>query len=46
MIDLQGYGPRLIEGAGVTVQLAVLSLILAIILGLLTASAKCRATGF
>nr|WP_298059337.1 ABC transporter permease [uncultured Halomonas sp.] len=40
MLDLQGYGPRLIEGAGVTVQLAVLSLILAIILGLLTASAK------
>ncbi|PKG47648.1 ABC transporter permease [Halomonas sp. MES3-P3E] len=40
MIDLQGYGPRLLEGAGVTVQLAVLSLILAIILGLLTASAK------
>jgi arginine/ornithine transport system permease protein len=40
MIDLQGYGPRLIEGAGVTIQLAVLSLILAIILGLLTASAK------
>ncbi len=40
MIDLQGYGPRLIEGAGVTIQLAVLSLILSIILGLLTASAK------
>ncbi len=40
MLDLQGYGPRLIEGAGVTVQLAVLSLILAILLGLLTASAK------
>lgn len=40
MIDLQGYGPRLIEGAGVTIQLAVLSLILAIILGLLTATAK------
>ncbi|WP_249975790.1 ABC transporter permease [Vreelandella olivaria] len=40
MLDLQGYGPRLIEGAGVTLQLAVLSLILAIVLGLLTATAK------
>ncbi|MCE8010718.1 ABC transporter permease [Billgrantia desiderata] len=40
MIDLHGYGPRLLEGAGVTLQLAVLSLILALILGLLTASAK------
>ncbi|MEA2119969.1 ABC transporter permease [Halovibrio sp. HP20-50] len=40
MIDLQGYGPRLIEGAGVTIQLAILSLILAIVLGLLTATAK------
>ncbi|MBA2779078.1 ABC transporter permease [Billgrantia kenyensis] len=40
MIDLHGYGPRLLEGAGVTLQLAVLSLILALVLGLLTASAK------
>ncbi|MFW6345372.1 MAG: ABC transporter permease [Halomonas sp.] len=40
MLDLHGYGPRLLEGAGVTVQLAVLSLALAIVLGLLTASAK------
>lgn len=40
MLDLQGYGPRLIEGAGVTVQLAVLSLLLAVFLGLLTAIAK------
>ncbi|WP_104204668.1 ABC transporter permease [Billgrantia saliphila] len=40
MLDLQGYGPRLLEGAGVTIQLAVLSLILAVLLGLLTASAK------
>lgn len=46
MIDLQGYGPRLIEGAGVTIQLAVLSLILAIILGLLTASAKMSRSWF
>ncbi|MBB3331503.1 arginine/ornithine transport system permease protein [Halomonas campaniensis] len=40
MLDLHGYGPRLLEGAGVTIQLAVLSLALAIVLGLLTASAK------
>ncbi|MCG7599268.1 ABC transporter permease [Halomonas sp. McH1-25] len=40
MIDLQGYGPRLLEGALVTIELAVLSLLLAVVLGLLTASAK------
>ena len=40
MLDLHGYGPRLLEGAGVTLQLAILSLILAILLGLVTASAK------
>lgn len=40
MLDLQGYGPRLLEGAGVTVSLAVLSLALAVALGLVTASAK------
>lgn len=40
MIDLHGYGPRLLEGALITIQLGVLSLILSVILGLLTASAK------
>lgn len=40
MINLHGYGPRLLEGALVTIELSVLSLILAIVLGLLTASAK------
>ncbi|MGM0615014.1 MAG: ABC transporter permease [Pseudomonadota bacterium] len=40
MIDLHGYGPRLLEGAGVTLSLALLSLLVAIILGLLTATAK------
>lgn len=40
MIDLHGYGPRLFEGAMITIQLGVLSLILSVILGLLTASAK------
>ncbi|MCA1773190.1 MAG: ABC transporter permease [Halomonas sp.] len=40
MLDLHGYGPRLLEGAGVTLQLALLSLLLAVVLGLITASAK------
>ena len=40
MIDLHGYGPRLLEGALITIELAVLSLALAIVLGLITASAK------
>ncbi|GGY80524.1 ABC transporter permease [Marinobacter zhanjiangensis] len=40
MIDLKGYGPRLAEGAVVTIELALLSLLLALVLGLLSASAK------
>jgi arginine/ornithine transport system permease protein len=40
MLDLHGYGPRLLEGAGVTISLALLALALAIVLGLVTASAK------
>ncbi|WP_136253337.1 ABC transporter permease [Onishia niordana] len=40
MIDLHGYGPRLFEGAMITIQLGLLSLILSLVLGLLTASAK------
>lgn len=40
MLDLHGYGPRLLEGAGVTIMLALLALALAIVLGLVTASAK------
>lgn len=40
MWDLHGYGPRLLEGAGVTLQLALLSVALAVVLGLLTASAR------
>ncbi|MCO7247497.1 ABC transporter permease [Halomonas sp. Mc5H-6] len=40
MLDHHGYGPRLLEGAGVTLQLALLSLLLAVVLGLITASAK------
>lgn len=40
MIDLHGYGPSILEGAIVTAEVAVLSLILAVILGLLGAVAK------
>lgn len=40
MFDFHGYGPRLLEGAGVTLQVAVYSVALAVILGLLAASAR------
>ncbi len=40
MLDLKGYGPALLEGAAVTIQLAFLSLALALVLGLVGASAK------
>lgn len=40
MFDLKGYGPALLEGAVVTIELAFLSLTVAVILGLLGASAK------
>lgn len=40
MIDLHGYGPRLLEGALVTLELALLSLLVAVALGLVTAIAK------
>jgi len=40
MLDLKGYGPALFDGAVITAQLAFLSLTLALILGLLGASAK------
>ena len=40
MIDLKGYGPALLEGAVVTIELAFLSLALSVALGLLGASAK------
>lgn len=40
MIDLKGYGPALLEGAMVTIELAFLSLLLALVLGLIGASAK------
>lgn len=40
MIDLKGYGPQLAEGAIVTIELALLSLLLALVLGLSGAAAK------
>ena len=40
MFDLKGYGPALLEGAIVTIELAFLSLALAVALGLVFASAK------
>ncbi|MAA66646.1 MAG: ABC transporter [Alteromonadaceae bacterium] len=40
MLDLHGYGPSLMKGALVTVELALLSLLLAVVLGLLGASSK------
>ena len=40
MLDLHGYGPRLLEGSLLTLELALLSLLLAVLLGLLSASAK------
>ncbi|MDF0749596.1 ABC transporter permease [Marinobacter sp. 71-i] len=40
MIDLKGYGPALLDGAVVTIELAFLSLALALVLGLIGASAK------
>ena len=40
MIDLHGYGWQLMQGLGVTVQAALASIALAILLGLLAAAAK------
>lgn len=40
MLNLHGYGMRLFEGALVTIELAVLSLVIAVLFGLMTASAK------
>lgn len=40
MLDLHGYGYSILHGAWLTLQVAVLSLILALVLGLLGATAK------
>lgn len=40
MLDLHGYGPSIFLGAILTVELAVLSAIIAVLLGLVTALAR------
>ncbi|WP_408607731.1 hypothetical protein [Enterovibrio coralii] len=40
MLDLHGYGPSIFMGAILTVELAVLSAIIAVLLGLVTALAR------
>ncbi|MEI8609569.1 ABC transporter permease [Enterovibrio sp. Hal110] len=40
MLDLHGYGPSIFMGAILTVQLAVLSAVIALLLGLITAMAR------
>ncbi len=40
MLDLKGYGPALMEGAIITIELAFLSLVLAVFLGLIGAASK------
>jgi arginine/ornithine transport system permease protein len=40
MLDLHGYGPSIFEGAILTIEVAILSLILALALGMLGALAK------
>lgn len=40
MLDLEGYGPSILEGALLTIQVAFLSLALALLLGLVGAMAK------
>ncbi|AOY90004.1 ABC transporter [Marinobacter salinus] len=40
MLDLKGYGPELLDGAVVTIELAFLSLALSLTLGLIGASSK------
>lgn len=40
MIDLHGYGPSIFGGAILTIEIAILSLLLAVLLGLLAALAK------
>ncbi|TDV70178.1 ABC transporter permease [Pseudomonas sp. LP_7_YM] len=44
--SLKGFGPLLLQGTWMTVKLSVMSLLLAIVLGLLGASAKLSKTAF
>ncbi len=45
MIDLKGFGPQLWEGTLITLELAIASLLLGLVLGLLGASAKLSSFG-
>ena len=40
MFDLHGYGPSILQGALLTLEVALLSLLLALVLGMLGALAK------
>ena len=42
--SLKGFGPLLMQGTWMTIQLSVLSLLVAVLLGLLGASAKLSAS--
>ncbi len=46
MLDLKGYGPELLDGAVITIELAFLSLALALTLGLIGASSKLSSNRF
>lgn len=46
MLDLHGYGPSIFKGAILTIEVAVLSQLLAMLLGLLGASAKLSSQKF
>ena len=46
MLDLKGYGPELLDGAVITIELAFLSLALALTLGLIGASSKLSGNRF
>lgn len=46
LFDFKGYGPSIFEGAIVTIELAVLALLLSLLLGLLGATAKLSGNRF
>jgi len=46
MFDLAGYGPQILKGTVVTIELSVLSLVVSFVIGLLGASAKLSRSRF
>ena len=46
MLDLRGYGPMLLEGASLTIEVGLCSLVVALVLGTLTALAKLSTSRF